>query len=46
MSLKELDFNNIGSWPREYRIAFCVIVGLLIFCLLWWVLTRDKGDQL
>lgn len=46
MSLKELDFNNIGSWPREYRIGFCVIVGLLIFGLLWWVLTRDKGDQL
>lgn len=46
MSLKELDFNNIGSWPREYKIGFCVIVGLLIFGLLWWVLTRDKGDQL
>ena len=46
MSLKELDFNNIGSWPREYRIGFCVVVGLLIFGLLWWVLTRDKGDQL
>ena len=46
MSLKELDFNNIGSWPREYRIGFCVIVGLLLFGLLWWVLTRDKGDQL
>ena len=46
MSLKELDFNNIGSWPREYKVGFCVIVGLLIFGLLWWVLTRDKGDQL
>ncbi|WP_370465134.1 type 4a pilus biogenesis protein PilO [Luteimonas terricola] len=46
MSLKELDFNNIGSWPREYKIGFCVIVGLLIFGLLWWVMTREKGDQL
>lgn len=46
MSLKELDFNNTGAWPREYKIAFCVLVGLLIFGLLWWVLTRDKGDQL
>ena len=46
MSLKELDFNNTGSWPREYKIAFCVLLGLLIFGLLWWVLTRDKGDQL
>jgi type IV pilus assembly protein PilO len=46
MSLKELDFNNTGSWPREYKIGFCVLLGLLIFGLLWWVLTRDKGDQL
>jgi type IV pilus assembly protein PilO len=46
MSLKELDFNNIGSWPREYRIGFCILVGLLLFGALWWVLTRDKGDQL
>ena len=46
MSLKELDFNNTGAWPREYKIGFCVLLGLLIFGLLWWVLTRDKGDQL
>lgn len=46
MSLKELDFNNIGSWPREYKIGFCVIAGVLIFGLLWWVLTREKGEQL
>jgi len=46
MSLKELDFNNIGSWPREYKLGFCVMIGLLIFGVLWWVLTREKGDQL
>ena len=46
MSLKELDFNNIGSWPREYKIGFCLLVGILIFALLWWALTRAKGDQL
>jgi type IV pilus assembly protein PilO len=46
MSLKELDFNNTGAWPREYKIGFCVLLGLLIFGLLWWVLTRDKGDEL
>ncbi len=46
MSLKELDFNNIGSWPQEYKIGFCVIVGLLIFGLLWYTLTRPKGGEL
>ena len=46
MSLKELDFNNTGAWPREFKIGFCILLGLLIFGLLWWVLTRDKGDTL
>jgi len=46
MSLRELDFNNTGAWPREWKIGFCVLIGLLIFGLMWWLLTRDKGDQL
>ena len=46
MSIKELDFNNTGSWPREYKIGFCVLLGLLIFGLLWWFVTREKGDEL
>ncbi len=46
MSLRELDFNNTGAWPQEYKIAACVLVGLLIFGLLWYVATRDKGDVL
>ncbi|MGO3127730.1 MAG: type 4a pilus biogenesis protein PilO [Luteimonas sp.] len=46
MSLRELDFNNTGSWPREYRIGACILVGLLIFFLLWYVITREKGDEL
>ena len=25
MSLKELDFNNTGTWPREFKIGFCVL---------------------
>jgi len=46
VKISELDINNPGAWPRQYKIGFCVLVGLLIFGLLWWVLTRDKGDQL
>ncbi|RPD84442.1 type 4a pilus biogenesis protein PilO [Luteimonas sp. 100069] len=46
MSLRELDFNNSGSWPREYKIGACVLVGMLIFFLLWYVVTREKGDEL
>lgn len=46
MSLKDLDFQNTGSWPREFKIGFCVLAGLVIFGLLWWLLTRSKGDEL
>ena len=46
MALKDLSFNNTGSWPREYKIGFGVIVGLLIFGLLWWLFVKDKGTEL
>lgn len=46
MSLKELDFNNAGSWPREWQLGFCVALGLLILFLMWNFLTRPKGATL
>lgn len=46
MSLKELDFNNIGSWPREFKIAFCALVALLIVGLVWWLFVRDQRAEL
>ena len=46
VKINELDINNPGAWPRPYKIGFCVLLCLLIFGLLWWVVTRDKGDQL
>lgn len=46
MSLKELDFNNAGSWPREWQFGFCIALGLLILFLLWNFVTRPKGAQL
>jgi len=46
VKLSELDLNSPGTWPRQYKIGFCVLLGLLIFGLLWWVVTRDKGEQL
>jgi type IV pilus assembly protein PilO len=46
MSLKELDFNNAGSWPRQWQLGFCVALGLLILFLLWNFMTRPKTAQL
>jgi type IV pilus assembly protein PilO len=46
MSLKELDFNNTGAWPRQYQIGLCVLVGLVIVGLTWWLFVRDQRAQL
>ena len=46
MDLKSLDFNNIGSWPREARAIFCALVGLLIVVLAWFLFISTKKDEL
>lgn len=46
ISLKELNFNNTASWPREFKLGFGVLVGLVIFGLLWWLFIRDKSTEL
>ena len=30
MSIRDLDFNNTGAWPREFKIGFCVLIAILI----------------
>lgn len=45
-SLKNLDFNNIGSWPQNAKIGFCVIISLLILVLAYFLMIRGKRDEL
>ncbi|MCC4610038.1 type 4a pilus biogenesis protein PilO [Xanthomonas campestris] len=44
--LSDLDFNNIGGWPQQARIVFCVVVALFIMVLTWLVFTSSKRDEL
>lgn len=46
ISLKDLNFSNTASWPREFKLGFGALVGLLIFGLLWWLFIRDKSTEL
>ena len=46
INIKELDFNNIGGWPQQAKIGLCVIIGLLIVGLTWWVFVRDQREEL
>jgi type IV pilus assembly protein PilO len=45
-SLRELDFNNMGAWPQQARIGLCVIIGLVIVGLTWYLFVSDKKDEL
>lgn len=45
-SLKNLDFNNIGSWPRNAKIGFCALVGLLILFLAYFLVIKGKSEEL
>lgn len=45
-SMKNLDLNNIGSWPRKAQIAFCGLVGVVIIGLAWWLFVSEKRDEL
>ena len=46
INIRELDINNIGGWPRQAQIVFCVLVALLILGLGWWLFVRSKGTEL
>ena len=46
MAIKDLNFQNTGSWPREYKLGFCVIVALVIVGLAWYLFIGDKTDEL
>lgn len=46
INLRELDFNNIGGWPREAKIGLYVLVAVLITGLAWWLFVRDQRETL
>ncbi len=44
--LSDLDFNNIGSWPKQAKIVFCALVGLFIVIMAWLLLIKGKREEL
>ena len=46
ISIKELDFNNIGSWPQQARIGFSALIALLIIGLAWYLFVSGKKTEL
>jgi type IV pilus assembly protein PilO len=46
VKLSDLDFNNIGNWPQNYKIGFCVLIGFLILLLSYFLLIKGKKEEL
>lgn len=45
-NIKELDFNNIGAWPPVARAVFCVLAGVFVVVMAWFLLTSSKREEL
>ena len=42
VDLRNLDFNNAGSWPFQVKIAACILLGVLIVGAVWYFIVSDK----
>lgn len=45
-SIKNLDFNNIGAWPQNAKVVFCVLVTVFILIIAWFLLISGKREEL
>lgn len=44
--IKNLDFNNIGSWPQQAKIVFFALVALVILFLSWQLFISGRAEEL
>ena len=44
--VSDLDFNNIGSWPQQAKVVFCVLLAAFILIMAYLLLIRGKVDEL
>ncbi|MFT4257292.1 MAG: type 4a pilus biogenesis protein PilO [Pseudoxanthomonas sp.] len=44
--VSDLDFNNIGGWPRNAKLVFCALVGVFIVLMAWLLLIKGKRGEL
>jgi len=43
---KDLDLNNIGSWPRNAKMVFCALLTLLILILAYLLVVSGQREEL
>jgi len=42
VDLRNLDFNNAGSWPLQIKAGACVLLAALIIGIGWYLFVSDK----
>ena len=45
-NLNELDFNNIGNWPQNAKVVFCVVLALFIVVMGYLLVFRGQQEEL
>jgi type IV pilus assembly protein PilO len=43
---RNLDRNNIGSWPQTVKFAACALLFALLMLAAWWFSVKDQQDSL
>lgn len=46
VDLRNLDFNNAGSWPLGLKVGFSALVALIVVGLAWYLFVADQRTQL
>ncbi len=44
--LRNLDRNNVGSWPNEIKYVACALIFVVLLFLGWWWSISEKSDTL
>ncbi len=44
--IKNIDVNNIASWPLPIKIGGIAVVGIIVIGLGFWFIIRDELDDL
>jgi type IV pilus assembly protein PilO len=46
IDLRDINFRTSGSWPLELKYAVCVFVVFIILLLSWFLMVKDKRDEM
>ncbi|KAF1686464.1 fimbrial protein [Pseudoxanthomonas broegbernensis] len=44
--ISDLDFNNIGGWPQQAKVVFCILVAVFILLMAYLLVVRGKTEEL